>query len=101
MTKNIQNEQVCSHLSLLAHNYELKNCKFSTREIFIIYEIISGKNNAYIAKKLFLSYHTIKLYIQKLLLKTNSKNRTEMCAKILINLIGKDITPEMLAEHFM
>ena len=75
-------------------------CHFTTKESIILCEVIKGYNNKTIAQKLYLSCHTVKFYVQSLLIKTNSHSRTEMSAKILMILIGKKITPDFLFEYF-
>ena len=57
----------------------------SEREISILQLISQGFDNKEIGKKLYISIHTVKVYITKLLIKFNAKNRTQIAY-----IIGKD-----------
>ena len=51
---------------------------FTPREMDVIGAISEGLTNEDIAKKLFISSHTVKAHLEKLFEKTNSHNRVQL-----------------------
>ncbi len=51
--------------------------KLTKRELEILYLIANGQSNSEIAAVLFLSPHTIKVIVTRILRKLNSKNRAQ------------------------
>ena len=55
---------------------------FTARELEVLRELVGGKPDAEIAKKLCISVVTVKQHIQKLREKTGFKNRTELAVRV-------------------
>ena len=53
----------------------------SDRELEVLRELVSGKTDAEIAEKLFMSVRTVKSHITSLKNKTGFKNRTELAVR--------------------
>ncbi len=51
--------------------------QFNDKELQIIKLLTKGLNNTEISKKMFISVHTVKIYVSTILHKLNAKNRTE------------------------
>ena len=62
---------------------ENKNYHFTERELEILKEVITGKNNTQIANDLCLSIHTIKFYVSSILAKLSVTTRLEGAVKVV------------------
>ena len=62
---------------------ENKNYHFTERELEILKEVITGKNNTQIANDLCLSIHTIKFYVSSILAKLSVTTRLEAAVKVV------------------
>ena len=62
---------------------ENKNYHFTERELEILKEVITGKNNTQIANDMCLSIHTIKFYVSSILAKLSVTTRLEAAVKVL------------------
>lgn len=62
---------------------ENKNYHFTERELEILKEVISGKNNTQIANDMCLSIHTIKFYVSSILAKLSVTTRLEAAVKVV------------------
>ena len=49
----------------------------SARELQVLRELVTGKNNAQIAKELFISPETVKKHVSSILAKTGMENRVQ------------------------
>ncbi len=58
---------------------------FTKREKDVIELLKFGYSNPEIAERLYISQHSIKVYIANLLVKTNSKNRTNLIYNLAKN----------------
>ena len=58
---------------------------FTKREKDVIDLLKLGYSNSEIAERLYISQHSIKIYITNLLVKTNSKNRTNLIYNLAKN----------------
>ena len=61
------------------------NSDFTQREKDVIELLKFGYSNSEIAEHLYISKHSIKIYITNLLVKTNSKNRTNLMYNLAKN----------------
>ncbi len=52
--------------------------KLTNREMDICRYLVEGKNNCEIAKILYLSQHTVKVYVSGIISHLNAKNRTHV-----------------------
>ena len=62
---------------------ENKNYHFTERELEILKEVITGKNNTQIANDMCLSIHTIKFYVSSILAKLSVTTRLEAAVKVI------------------
>lgn len=62
---------------------ENKNYHFTERELEILKEVITGKNNTQIANDMCLSIHTIKFYVSSILAKLSVTTRLEAAVKVV------------------
>ena len=62
---------------------ENKNYHFTERELEILKEVITGKNNTQIATDMCLSIHTIKFYVSSILAKLSVTTRLEAAVKVV------------------
>ena len=69
-------------------------------EAIVLKEAMSGLSNKKIAKKLYVSPHTVKFHLQSLYYKTQTHTRTELCNKIICIILGDVITPELILQKF-
>ena len=60
-----------------------KNYHFTERELEILKEVITGKNNTQIANDMCLSIHTIKFYVSSILAKLSVTTRLEAAVKVV------------------
>ena len=58
-----------------------KSSEFSTKELEVLRELISGESDAVIADKLHMSLRTVKAHIQTMREKTGFRNRTELAVR--------------------
>lgn len=58
-----------------------KSSEFSSKELEVLRELISGESDAVIADKLHMSLRTVKAHIQTMRDKTGFKNRTELAVR--------------------
>ena len=56
--------------------------KLTKEELGILCYLCKGYNNSDIAKEIYKSVHTIKIYVSVILRKLNAKNRTEAVFKV-------------------
>ena len=69
-------------------------------EAIVLREAMYGLSNKKIAKKLYISPHTVKFHLQSLYYKTQTHTRTELCNKIICIILGDVITPELILQKF-
>ena len=62
---------------------ENKNYHSTERELEILKEVITGKNNTQIANDMCLSIHTIKFYVSSILAKLSVTTRLEAAVKVV------------------
>ncbi len=62
---------------------ENKKYHFTERELEILKEVITGKNNTQIANDMCLSIHTIKFYVSSILAKLSVTTRLEAAVKVV------------------
>ena len=62
---------------------ENKNYHFTERELEILKEVKTGKNNKKIANDMCLSIHTIKFYVSSILAKLAVTTRLEAAVKVV------------------
>ena len=62
---------------------ENKKYHFTERELEILKEVITGKNNTQIANDMCLSIHTIKCYVSSILAKLSVTTRLEAAVKVV------------------
>ena len=62
---------------------ENKSYHFTERELEILKEVITGKNNTQIANDMCLSIHTIKFYVSSILAKLSVTTRLEAALKVV------------------
>ena len=62
---------------------ENKKYHFTERELEILKEVITGKNNTQIANDTCLSIHTIKFYVSSILAKLSVTTRLEAAVKVV------------------
>lgn len=58
-----------------------KSSEFSSKELEVLRELISGESDAVIAEKLHMSLRTVKAHIQTMRDKTGFRNRTELAVR--------------------
>lgn len=62
---------------------KLEKYQLTEREVEILKEVVTGKNNSQIAKDLCLSIHTIKFYVSSILSKMSVTSRIEAAIKVV------------------
>ena len=70
--------------------------KLTEKELRILYHLCCGEHNDEIAKKVYKSVHTVKIYVGTLLKKLNARNRTEAVFKACQD---KDIMDWLMNEN--
>ncbi len=58
-----------------------KNKELTERELEVLIEVVCGLTNKEIAKKLFITDHTVKAHVSAIFKKLNANNRTEAAMK--------------------
>ncbi|HEY8313454.1 MAG TPA: LuxR C-terminal-related transcriptional regulator [Candidatus Baltobacteraceae bacterium] len=74
----VERLQTRDHINSLAKFYSL-----SGREREVLALVVRGARNNEIAEKLFIAHSTAIFHVKRLLEKTNSRNRTELVAKVI------------------
>ena len=69
-------------------------------EAVVLRETIYGLSNKRIAKKLYISPHTVKFHLQSLYYKTQTHTRTELCTKIMYEIFGNTLTADLILQNF-
>ena len=75
--------------------------ELTEKELIILTEVIKGKTNEEIGNTFFISKHTVKAHIKKILSKTKLKHRCQLISKVLTNFANLDLNSPILTSQLL